>query len=196
MPPQMVASLVPPFLYDHVLDTYSSSSYPKKAAHECHGCRAPPLIRKTRAQRKLLEAEEDLLKMEAQPRASPQPQTQAEEQKEAASAPASEEPEPPTERQPGAEEVPSAPEPAAEAQPEAEPMQVDTDTMDALDAFSALAGLWFHHSHLASQTYFIACVLYNATVLSNLLSPHAATQYILLCPVILLSSLYCMHFMS
>ena len=190
MPPHMVASLVPPFLYDHVLDTYSSSSYPKKAAHECHGCRAPPLIRKTRAQRKLLEAEEDLLKMEARPRASPQPQTLAEEQKEAASAPASEEPEPPTERQPGAEkEAPPAAEPAAEAQPEAEPMQVDTDTMDALDAFSALAGLWSHHSHLARQTYFIACVLYNSTV------PHAATQYILLCKVILLASLYCMHFM-
>ena len=112
----------------------------------CNGCRAPPLIRKTRAQRKLLEAEEDLLKMEAQPRASPQPQLQAEEQRDAAPGSASEQPEAPTESQPGAEKQASpAPKPAAEPQPEAEPMQVDADTMDALDAFSALAGLWCHH---------------------------------------------------
>ena len=106
--------------------------------------RAPPLIRKTRAQLKLLEAEEDLMKVEDSGQGSPQPQPHADEQKHAAAGlgPASTHPDEALETQAGrAAQGSPSPEQQPAAEPEPEPMEEDADTLDALDAFSALAGL-------------------------------------------------------
>ncbi|CAL8461880.1 g1411 [Coccomyxa elongata] len=104
--------------------------------------RAPPLIRKTRAQLKLLEAEEDLMTVEDSRQGSPQPQLHADEQKDVAAGPASPHPEEALEAQAGtAAQASPVPEPQPPAEPEQDPMEEDADTMDALDAFSALADL-------------------------------------------------------
>lgn len=83
------------------------------------------------------------MKVEDSRQGSPQPQLHADEQKDAAAGPASPHPEEAIKAQAGtaAQDSP-APEPQPPADPETEPMEEDADTLDALDAFSALAGLW------------------------------------------------------
>lgn len=116
--------------------------------------RAPPLIRKTRAQLKLLEAEEDLMTVEDSRQGSPQPKRHADEQKDAAARPASPHPEEVLEAQAGtAAQASPAPEPQPPAELEPEPMEEDADTMDALDAFSALAGLLLTLLTLCSDAF-------------------------------------------